>query len=495
MICVPIVGPSMSKAQEQMASAVAVADILELRLDLITAPDLSVLLDSATLPVIVTNRSKLDGGQYRGSDEDRVQSLRDALKAGADYVDIEVSTPREYLQPFLEEGDPSRTILSYHDFSHTPEDFNPLYETMCEMPGEIVKIVTYARDLSDNLKMFELLKRAKRENQKLIGLCMGDLGEISRVLSPLFGGFLTFGSLETGQESAPGQIPAKTLKDIYRVNSERSDFKIYGVIGNPVSKSMGYLVHNRAFQEQGSSDIYVSFLVDNVEKFFINFKDFFSGLSVTMPAKEEIMPLLDKVDETAQKIGAINTVVKKGSDWVGYNTDCSGAISALEACTTLQGKNVLILGSGGTAKAIGFGVKEKGGNLTVTYNKNKERGESLAKELDCELVHARDAGTRPVDVLINCSPVGMSPNINETPFLVRDFKEGMVVFDSVYNPLETRLLREAKSAGCTVIPGIELFINQAARQFELWTGQPAPVNVMREVLLEKLSTGRGASGH
>ena len=487
MICIPIVGPSMSKAQEQIALASPIADILELRLDLIEAHDLNTLLNAVTLPVIVTNRSKHDGGQYKGADADRVQSLRDALKAGVDYVDIEVSTPREILQPFLEESDPAKIILSYHDFSHTPEDFNPLYETMCEMPGEIVKIVTYARDLSDNLKMFELLKRARQEKQKLIGLCMGDLGEISRILSPLFGGFLTFGSLESGQESAPGQIPATTLKDIYRVNAERADFKIYGVIGNPVSKSMGYLVHNRAFQEKGSPDIYVSFLVDNVEKFFNSFKDFFSGLSVTMPAKEQIMPLLGRVDETAKKIGAVNTVVKEGAEWVGYNTDCSGAISALEVCTSLQGKNVLILGSGGTAKAIGYGVKEKGGNLTVTYNKNKERGESLARELGCELVQARDAGTRSIDVLINCSPVGMSPNINESPFLARDFKAGMVVFDSVYNPLETRLLREAKAAGCTVIPGYELFINQAAGQFELWTGQTAPIDTLREVLLKRLA--------
>ena len=202
------------------------------------------------------------------------------------------------------------------------------------------------------------------------------------------------------------------------------------------------------------------------------------------------MPLLDRIDETAGKIGAVNTVVKEGSDWVGYNTDCSGAISALEACTPLKDKNILILGSGGTAKAIGFGVKEKGGRLTVTYNKNKERGESLAKELDCELVYARDAGIRAIDVLINCSPVGMRPDVNQSPFLARDFKEGMVVFDSVYNPLETRLLREAKSAGCTVIPGSELFVNQAARQFELWTGQTAPIEIMRDVLL---ATRRGAN--
>jgi shikimate dehydrogenase len=199
------------------------------------------------------------------------------------------------------------------------------------------------------------------------------------------------------------------------------------------------------------------------------------------------MSLLDKVDATAQSIGAVNTVVEEDGKWVGYNTDCSGAIAALDAATSLKGKNILILGSGGTAKAIGYGIKEKSGRLTVTYNRNKERGESLAKELGCELIHCRDAGTQSIDILINCSPVGMSPNINETPFLARDFKEGMVVFDSVYNPLETKLLREAKAAGCTVIPGSELFINQAARQFELWTGKPAPIDAMREVLMEKLT--------
>ena len=486
MICVPIVGSSMLNALDQIAAADKVADILELRLDLIVSPDLNALLHAANKPVIVTNRSKLDGGQFKGNDEERVQVLRDAMAAKADYVDIEVSTPREYLQPFLEGYDASRIILSYHDFSHTPEDINPLYEAMNDLPGEILKIVTYARDLNDNLKMFQLLERAKKENKKLIGLCMGDLGEISRILSPLYGGFLTFGSLETGQESAPGQIPANVLRNIYRVNDTREKFKVYGVIGNPVSKSMGYLIHNCAFREIDSSDIYVSFLVENEEKFFIAFKNFFSGLSVTMPAKENIMSLLDQVDPTAQIIGAVNTVVQEGGKWVGYNTDCSGAIKALEVHTSLKDKNVLILGAGGTAKAIGYGVKQKGGKLTVTFNRNKNRGESLAEELGCDLVYCRDAGTRPIDILINCSPVGMSPNINETPFFARDFKEGMVVFDSVYNPLETRLLREAKEAGCTVIQGSELFINQAAQQFELFTNQSAPIEAMREVLMEKL---------
>ena len=206
-----------------------------------------------------------------------------------------------------------------------------------------------------------------------------------------------------------------------------------------------------------------------------------------MPAKENIIPMLDKVDATAQSIGAVNTVVEEDGKWVGYNSDCSGAIAALEAYTSLKDKNILILGAGGTAKAIGYGIKEKGGKLTITYNRNKETGENLAKELGCELIHCRDAGTQSIDILINCSPVGMNPNINESPFLARDFKEGMVVFDSVYNPLETKLLREAKAAGCKVIPGSELFINQAARQFELFTGQTAPIDTIREVLMKKLN--------
>ena len=488
MICVPIVGASMLKALDQITAAEKVADILELRLDLIDSFDLNLLLNAANKPIIVTARSKIDGGQFKGSEEARLGILHAALEAGADYIDIEVSTPREHLQPFLESHATSKIIISYHDFSHTPEDLYPLYEAMNAMPGEIIKIVTYARDLSDNLKMFKLLEHAKNENKKLIGLCMGDLGEISRVLSPLYGGFLTFGSLEIGQESAPGQMPAKDLKNIYRVNEAHENFNVYGVIGNPVSKSMGYLIHNSAFSEIHSPDIYVSFLVENVEKFFIDFKNFFKGLSVTMPAKENIINLLDRVDDTAQKIGAVNTVVQENNTWVGYNTDCLGAITAIEACTSLNDKNILILGSGGTAKAIGYGIKKKGGRLTITYNRNKERAEFLAKELESDLIDCRDAGTRSIDILINCSPVGMSPNINETPFLGRDLKEGMVVFDSVYNPLETRLLREAKDAGCRVIPGTELFVNQAAKQFELWTGQPAPINVMREVLMEKLSS-------
>ncbi len=486
MICIPIVGPTQNKSLEDIAMAEPLADFLELRLDLMKDYDLGALLQAATKPCIVTNRTKREGGQFAGTEEERVNILKKAMDAGAEYVDIETSTPKELLKPFLESGHKSKIILSYHNFTDTPEELEHLYKIMCEMPADVIKIVTYARDITNNLAVFKLIYRAKKDDKKIIALCMGERGEISRILSPLLGGFLTFGSLETGKESAPGQITAVKLRDIYRVGDKRDLFKIYGVIGNPISKSMGYLIHNRAFKETGSSDIYVPFLVDNVEKFFKGFSPYFEGLSVTMPFKEDIMAVIDEVDETARKIGAVNTVVRDGEGWKGYNTDCTGAVKALEEHIDLNGKKVLIIGAGGTAKAIGHGVREKGAKITVTYNKNKERGTQLAKELGAEVVNVQDAGEEEVDVLINCSPVGMNPDVEATPISSRHLRKGMIVFDSVYNPPETRLIRDAKAAGCIAISGIELFINQAVGQFELWTGQKAPANPMRDVVVKTI---------
>ena len=487
MICIPIVGPNQHKSLEDIATAEPLADILELRLDLMSDYDLDGLLAASTKPSIVTNRTKREGGQFSGSEEERIEVLKQAIVAGAEYVDIETSTPKELLKPFLESEHNSKVILSYHNFTDTPEEIEHLYDLMCGMPADILKIVTYARDINNNLSLFNLIHRSKKDGKKLIALCMGEKGEVSRILSPLLGAFLTFGSLETGKETAPGQITGTSLRDIYRVCDKRNAFKIFGVIGNPVYKSMGYLIHNRAFKEVGSTDIYVPFLVDNVESFFKGFSPYFEGLSVTMPFKEDVLSIVDEIEETAEKIGAVNTVVRDGKEWKGYNTDCTGAMKALEKHVELKDKNVLIIGAGGTAKAIGYGVHKKGAKVTVTYNRNKEKGLQLAKELNAKVVNIQDAGEEVIDILINCSPVGMSPNQEETPIPSRHLRKGMIVFDSVYNPPETRLIREAKAADCITISGVELFVNQAVEQFELWTGQKAPTDSMRDVVLKGLN--------
>ena len=488
MICIPITSASMEQALADIALAQPCADYIELRLDLIADFDLSALISAAGKPCIVTNRCKIDGGQFKGSEEERVQSLRDAIDLGADFIDIETTTVSPLLRSVLEAPrQKSKIILSHHDFTGTPKDIVPLYEIMRQTPADILKIVTYARDINDNIILFQLLEKAKEDGQAIIALCMGEKGEVSRILSPLMGGLLTFGSLEKGKESAPGQIPASTLRNIYRAHEARPGEKIYGVIGDPVAKSMGYLVHNRAFAKSGLPHIYVPFHVTNVEKFFQEFKKYFAGLSVTMPHKESVMRLMGKIEPTAEAIGAVNTVVMENGVWVGHNTDCVGALKALEAHGSLKGKNVLIIGAGGTAKAIGHGVISQGAALTVTYHRDKAKGEKLAADLRCGLVNIRQPGDAKIDILINCSPAGMAPNINETPFPARLLKKETLVFDSVYNPMETRLIKDARSAGCATISGVELFVNQAAAQFELWTGQKAPIEEMREVVVNKLA--------
>lgn len=346
---------------------------------------------------------------------------------------------------------------------------------MCEMPADILKIITYAMDITDNVTLFNLLYRAKKDERRLIAFCMGELGEISRILTVHLGGWLTFGSLDTGKESAPGQITADVLKHVYRVNDIDPKAKVFGVIGDPVNKSMGYRIHNRAFQETGLPHVYVPFLVSNVLKFFNAFEPYLGGLSVTMPHKEEIKRVLDEVSPEAEAIGAINTVVQENGKWIGKNTDGAGALKAITAHTPVKDKNVLIIGAGGTAKAIGHILKQNGAKLTLTYNRNKKNGEALANTLGAQLISVVDVDKADCDILINCSPVGMTPNTEATPFPARLLKPGMTVFDSVYNPMETRLLKDAKAAGCTAISGVELFVNQAVLQFELWTGQTAPI--------------------
>ena len=295
MICVPIVGPGMEQALQDIETCCDLADFIELRLDLIDGFDLPRLIKAATgKPCIVTNRAKMDGGQFPGTEEERVAVIRQAIDAGAEYIDIETSTPGDLLRLVLENKGDSKAILSHHDFTRTDPNLEPLYELMTQMPGDVLKIVTYAQDLNDNLVLFRLLSRARRDDIKLIAFCMGEKGEISRVLSPMMGGFLTFGSLLRGKESAPGQIPATVLKHVYRVNELQKDSRIYGVIGDPVNKSMGHLIHNRAFRELGLPHVYVPFWVRNVTKFFNAFEPFFAGLSVTMPHKEDIMQHLDR---------------------------------------------------------------------------------------------------------------------------------------------------------------------------------------------------------
>jgi shikimate dehydrogenase len=268
--------------------------------------------------------------------------------------------------------------------------------------------------------------------------------------------------------------------------------ELYGVIGNPVRHSLSPMIHNGAFRRLGWNAVYLAFEVKNVEEALRGIRGLgVRGVSVTIPFKTEVLPFLDKIEGLAKKVGAVNTIVNRRGRLIGYNTDCEGALEALEEKMDLRGKRVVLLGAGGAARAIGFGLKERGVPLIVV-NRSKERGRALSKELGCDylaissLARMKEGGVE-ADIMINATSLGMYPRDGETPLPKELLKKGMMVMDIVYEPLQTRLLREAKKKGCITVDGLEMLIRQGVAQFEIWTGRRLEIGKIRKDLRRALS--------
>lgn len=257
--------------------------------------------------------------------------------------------------------------------------------------------------------------------------------------------------------------------------------------------SLSPAIHNAAFEASGLPYVYVAFRVEDVAAAAAGIRGLgIAGVSVTIPHKEAIIPYLDELDEEARRVGSVNTVVNREGRLIGYTTDGAGALRALEgAGVALESTRVVIIGTGGAARAVGFALLGAGCGPLTLVGVLPDQMERLACDLRAAgaRVYTCRAGTPEAEravceaeLLVNCSPVGMFPKVDETPVPAELLHGGMCVFDVVYNPLETRLLSEARAAGCRVVPGVEMFVGQAAAQFELWTGRPAPVEVMRRVV-------------
>jgi 3-dehydroquinate dehydratase/shikimate dehydrogenase len=362
MICIPITARSTEDTISEISSASKCADIIELRIDYIPESQeaercIEESLKSKTKPVIVTNRPEREGGKFNGSEQDRLRLLQKAIDLGADYVDVEYDSIKQIVRRRN-----SKVIISYHNFKETPQNLSKIYDDICQHKPDIVKIVTYANDITDNIRIFKLLNTA---NIPIISFCMGELGHISRILTRKFGGLLTFASLERGKESAPGQLTVDELSRIYHFKNINKETKLYGIIGNPVSHSMSPVIHNASFTEKGLNNVYVPLKVSNIGTFIKEYrKTDFQGFSVTIPHKESVLPFLDDIEHTAEKIGAINTIVRQDGKLTGYNTDCMAAITGLEcglgkSGDTFNNKKISIIGAGGAARAIAFGLKRK----------------------------------------------------------------------------------------------------------------------------------------
>src|SRR3989339_300175 len=494
MICIPIIANNLEDALHDMTEASKVADIVELRIDYIKNVDLKRLLEKRTKPVIVTNRPIREGGKFDGSEEERIALLKLAVRLQADYVDVEHDGIQHIRRDTVHRV-PTKIIVSYHNFRETPGDLTDIYKRLSQSGADIVKIVTHANNITDNIRIYLLLQQSQ---MPVISFCMGELGIISRILYKRFGSYLTFASLRTGKESAPGQINIHELLNTYQAQKQDKHSAIYGLIGNPVSHSISPIIHNTLFREMHFNGIYVPFKVDTIGDFMREFRKLdIKGYSVTIPHKETVISHLDAVDPVAKKIGAVNTIVNMDGQLVGYNTDCEAAIKTLEGVgqvsakslgeTYLKGKKVTLVGAGGVARAIAFGLKERQAQITI-INRNYGRAQSLARDVGCLARKFDDPLALDTDILINATPVGMYPKINETPIDMHKLKPDMIVFDTIYNPIETKLLRDAKAQGCRIASGLSMFVHQAAAQFKLWTGKMPSVETIEVIACEKLAT-------
>ncbi len=282
-------------------------------------------------------------------------------------------------------------------------------------------------------------------------------------------------------------LGSRKIKGVIKINSETL---LFSVIGDPVAHSMSPVMHNRAFAETGYNGVYVALNVKDIKGAMTGIRALgIRGASITIPHKIGIMKYLDEVDETAIKIGAVNTIQSNRGILKGFNSDWTGAMSALEEKTAIAGKEILVIGAGGAARAIGFGIVSKGGRLTIA-NRTHQKGEKLAADLGGNFISVAEHTKSQWDILINTTPVGMAPNTNVMPVKSAWLEKDMVVMDIVYNPLNTGLLKKARKKGCTIIDGVSMFVFQGAWQFELWTGQKAPLDVMNETVRNALGKMR-----
>jgi len=427
---------------------------------------------------IGTCRRADNGGKFKGSLASQLEVLGKAAAAGCQLVDLELQSAQKTKPDAIARlRSRAALILSFHDFRAT-RNLDETLDKMLKIPAEFYKIVSTATTLSDNVAMMKFLQE-RGGKHALVGLCMGEQGIISRALGVRAGSAFTFGAVDpsAGLNTGPGQISARDLRSIYRIDQVDAATRIYGVAGDPIGHSLSPVIMNTALRRENVNGIYLPLHAKTLKDLMRCVRDIpLHGLSITMPYKQAILPHLDNTDAHTAKTGACNTVVRgQEGKLYGFNTDIAGVIRPLEQRITIDGAKVLVLGAGGAARAAVFGLKERGAEVWI-LNRTSVKGQKRARQAKARTIKRADLRKVAFDVIINATPVGMG---NTRDCVLKDDEiQARVVFDMVYDPVETHLLQVARSKGISVIPGVEMFVQQAARQFEIWTGKPAPAGDM-----------------
>lgn len=515
-LTVPIAVENLEIAEQQIKTALAAgAEAIELRTDYLEGLGVELVqrltaeaknLAGQSVPIIVTCRDKQQGGAADYSNDLRISILVAALEAGAELIDFEYenflsSENHHRIKQALSQHPKARLILSAHNFETKFDNIDRLFrDILTAYPTAIPKLVYKANHINDCFDAFDLLHKTSGD---LIVFCMGDAGVISRIIAKKLNCFVTFASIDDKTATAPGQLTIRQLKELYRWDDINADTELYGVIGSPVAHSAGPAAHNACFAEIGANKLYVPLLVEGDKNEFDKFMDniftrgwlAFHGFSVTIPHKQNALNYVKEkkgvVEPLAERISAANTLLI-GADGkpAAYNTDYKGALDAITSGlgvskSDLKDMPIAIIGAGGVARAIVAGLSDTGAKIKI-YNRTVEKAERLAAEFGCDFAGLDDLPNVDAKLVINCTSIGMYPHTDETPIIKQFLKSDMAVFDSVYNPVETLLLKDAKEIGAKTISGLDMFINQAMAQFRLFTGQNASRELMQKTVAKEL---------
>jgi 3-dehydroquinate dehydratase / shikimate dehydrogenase len=490
-VCVAIIGATPAEMLEKAAAVVKETPFLEFRLDYLEKPLLALpklkhfLTENTAVTAIATCRRSANGGKFSGNVAAEMEVLSKAAGSGFHIVDLELesaeSLKKGEFQKLRDIG--AAIIVSHHDFTAT-KDLDGVYKRIEPFQPDFIKIVPTAKTLTDNVTLMRFIERMD-DHSNIIGICMGDAGIISRVLGVRAGSAFTFAAATTGEETGPGQIAARTLIDTYRIDQVDAATKVYGVAGNPIRSSLSPIMMNAAFRRETVNAVYLALQATKLADLLKLVHEIpIQGLSVTMPLKQEIMAHLEKTDPLSAKIGACNTVLRQDGKLYGFNTDVAGITGPIEKRMSLRGAKALVLGAGGAARAAVFGMRDKGADVFI-LNRTAETAQKLAKQSGSKVIKKDALAKTPFDVIVNATPIGMAGIKGPQIFEAKDLNTKLV-FDLVYNPLETPLLRLARQQSIPIITGIEMFVQQGARQFEIFTGKPAPEEEMLRVVIHSL---------
>lgn len=482
MLCVPIKGPSFEEAYQQIEKATSYAQLVELRLDQFTSFEtqpLQKLINSFAISFIFTLRDQTQGGFYKGSEEERKAHILKLAELSPDYFDIESHVSKSFVEKVKKQFPKIKIILSYHDFEKTAVDLKQLYKELCQTAADLYKIAVKANSSLDMMRMVQLVSQAEK---KLIGISMGNCGAPSRIYGPILGSPITFSSLDDNHLTAPGQISLKEMTETYHYQKLSDQSLLLGLLGDPVDKSVSHITHNMLMDVFQIDGVYMKMPVKTEElNEFLQIARvlLFRGLSVTMPLKEDVCSCLDEIDPDAKAIGAVNTLVFKDKKIKGYNTDCIGAINALERHIKIKGSRIVILGAGGAAKAVIYGACKAGADVTI-LNRDVEKAKQCAIDFSCKgggydlMSKCYDQG---YDIIINCTSV-------EMPIDPKYIRSDALVMDIKTRPKMTDFLQKAKENGSRLCFGYEMFVEQALWQFKHWFGEKFDIAKGREILEE-----------